>query len=56
LPDKIMEWAGLERANPVVPFEDTEEGESLAGLNDGDGYGREPWTFGQIADVIEKYL
>lgn len=46
MPIEVMEWAGLQSANPDVDDDDT----SLAGLND-DGL-----PFSQIADLIEQQL
>lgn len=56
LPDAVRRWAGLARANPAPPA--APGGLSLAELNDGsdesdDDDSREPWTFAQIAALIE---
>jgi hypothetical protein len=55
LPTSVMEWAGLDEANPRVPHPQTERGYrekySLTSLNDGDKL-----TFDQIADAIEAGL
>lgn len=50
LPFSVMEWAGLNSHDPVVPTIDGDTA-TLAILNDERGY-----NFNQIADVIEKEL
>lgn len=45
----VREWAGLDSANPIVPWHGTDM--TLADLNDGTKS-----TFLDIADLIEEYL
>lgn len=64
LPFSVAEWAGLndpdqDYENPMVPAGEAGDLVGLAGLNDGHFHlegDREPWTFQQIADVIEEHL
>lgn len=59
LPAPVREWAGLMTCNPWAPVDADGNGATLAELNDGCDAGlhgpdeREPWTFAQIADLIE---
>jgi hypothetical protein len=46
LPDKVLEWSGLERPNPLIT-----RTLSIAIYNDQKGY-----SFDQLADLIEKHL
>ena len=45
----VMAWAGLKEPNPKVRDPDPGQGETIAELNDNDG-----WTFDQLADIIEQ--
>ena len=46
LPNKVVEWSGLEDDDPLI-----NRTLSLAGYNDHKGY-----SFDQLADLIEKHL
>lgn len=53
-PLPVLRWAGLHKSSPVVPAagvneDDEPEGVDIASLND--DY---EWTFGSLADAIEK--
>lgn len=48
---KVMKWAGIKDINPQVNVVVGGESRTLAGLNDGRGYG-----FKRIAKIIEKQL
>lgn len=58
LPHLIVKWAGLAGSNPdgtQLPESGINREFALAELNDGvSGYNVEPWTFTQIADLIEE--
>jgi hypothetical protein len=57
LPARVMDWAGLETSNPLIPKGRSGNKTSLAQLNDGeDAEHIGAKTFKQIATVIEKYL
>jgi hypothetical protein len=45
----VIAWAGLKSPNPKVLDTDPGQGETIAELNDSDG-----WTFDQLADLIEE--
>jgi hypothetical protein len=49
LPTEVMEWAGLTKSDPDVPFRKIRS--SLTNLND-----NQELNFEQIADLIEKWL
>ena len=49
LPEAVRQWAGLSAANPVATDYDT-----IAELNDGEGYSGGPWSFRRIANLIEE--
>jgi len=52
LPDAVQNWAGLTARNPYVTVKGARE--PLAILNDQGGLDDDgPWTFAQIADLIE---
>lgn len=50
LPDKVIEWSGVNSSSPYSPSENTNERVFFADLND-KGY-----TFDQIAQIIEEQL
>ena len=50
LPEVVREWAGLDRDDPEVQYEDEYDHRSLSALND------EGSTFFEIADLVEAQL
>jgi hypothetical protein len=49
-PRSVVEWAGLERSNPLLG------GQNTSDHNDGTGTITRPKSFDEIADLIEEYL
>jgi hypothetical protein len=49
LPEAVRQWAGLAAANPPATDYDT-----IAELNDGEGFSGAPWSFDRIANLIEE--
>jgi hypothetical protein len=60
LPDSVRVWAGLDENDPIVEVEagDTDgfEKHPISDLNDGWNKYNDPWSFSEIADVIEALL
>ena len=49
LPATVRQWAGLAAENPLATDKDT-----IAELNDGEGFSDAPWSFDRIANLIEE--
>jgi hypothetical protein len=49
LPKDVQLWAGLSAENPSATDYDT-----IAELNDGEGFSGGPWSFRRIANLIEE--
>jgi hypothetical protein len=57
LPPPVMDWAGLSRGNPEVPYAGAQQTILLSALNDGSSAASfRKLTFEQIADLIDETL